>query len=173
MTSRKTSIALATLAALAMGACTSGPQPESQHGMDFVWGCWVQKQAFDTGATVFLRLLPNADRSAYEGQLTIHANNAPQPGGRASFARDGSRATFFLNEHDRTGGSGARAPEPTGWPAKKLRWRAFFTPQPPPYDDRTEYLVADGDPDRLIISLTDRDGADLRPVLDLERDGCD
>lgn len=173
ITARKTSITLATLAALALVACACGPQTESQKDMDFVWGCWVQKQALDTRATVFLRLLPNADRSAYEGQLTIYANNAPQPGGRASFARDGSHGTFFLNENDRTGGSGARAPEPTGWPAKKLRWRALFTSQPAPYDDRTEYLVAEGDPDRLTISLADRRGADLRPVLDLERDGCD
>lgn len=164
----------ATLAcALALTACTTTSDSGRDQSADAVWGCWVQKQAFDTGATVFLRLLPTADRSAYEGQLTIYANNEPQPGGRVSFARDGSRATFFLNEHDQTGGSGARAPEPDGWPAKKLRWRAFFTPQPAPYDSRTEYLVAEADPERLIISLTDLDGADLRPVLDLERDGCD
>lgn len=163
----------ALFSVFALSACATAPDGDTGQTADFVWGCWVQKQAFDTGATVFLRLLPNADRSAYEGQLTIYANNTPQPGGRVSFARDGSRATFFLNENDRAGGSGARAPEPDGWPAKKLRWRAFFTPQPAPYDARTEYLVAEADPDRLVISLTDRDGADLLPVLDLERDGCD
>lgn len=141
--------------------------------MDFVWGCWVQKQAFGGASTVFLHLLPNADRSAYEGELTAYARDTVQPGGRASFARDGSRASFFLGSGQRGGGSGARAPEPAGWPAKKLQWRAFFTPQPAPYDDKTEYLIAEGDKERLIISITDREGADLLPVLDLERDGCD
>ena len=173
MTARKTSIASAMLAALMLSGCAGAPQAETRQAMDFVWGCWVQKQAFGRDTTVFLRLLPNEDRTAYEGQLTAYADNAVQPGGRASFARDGSRATFFLQENDRVGGSGARAPEPVGWPAKKLQWRAFFTPQPAPYDDKTEYLVAEGGAERLIISITDREGAELLPILDLERDGCD
>lgn len=169
----RTAISAAILVVLALvPGCATAPAAPVE-SMEFVWGCWVQKQAFDGRATVFLRLLPNADRSAYEGQLTAYADNEIQPGGRASFARDGSRATFFLRENDRTGGSGARAPEPAGWPAKKLLWRAFFTPQPAPYDDKTEYLIAEGDQERLIISITDREGADLLPVLDLERDGCD
>lgn len=163
----------ASLAALALlGGCATAPA-ETPPDMDYVWGCWVQKQAFDGNAIVFLRLLPNDDRTAYAGELTAYARETVQPGGRASFARDGSRASFFLGDGDRGGGAGARAPEPAGWPAKKLLWRAFFTPQPAPHDDRTEYLVAEGDKERLIITVTDRDHADLPPVLDLERDGCD
>lgn len=164
---------IAVAACLTLSACATAPEDQAPQSMDFVWGCWVQKQAFGRDTTVFLRLLPNADRTAYEGQLTVYVDNQTQPGGRASFARDGSRATFFLRENDRTGGSGARAPEPAGWPAKKLLWRAFFTPQPAPHDDKTEYLIAEGDKEHLIISITDRDGAGLLPVLDLERDGCD
>ena len=158
--------------ALALGACAGSPQAENQQGMEFVWGCWVQKQAFDTNSIVFLRLLPNADRSAYEGQLLVYANNAPEQGGRVSFARDGSQATFFFDQEEKLGGMGARAPTPAGWP-QRLPMRAFFTPQPAPHDEKTEYLVVEGSQERLIISITDRERADLRPFLDLERDGCD
>jgi len=89
-TARKISAATVMAAALALGACASGPQAEAPQDMEYVWGCWVQKQAFDTNRVVFLRLLPNADRSAYEGQLLVYSNNAPEQGGRVSFARDGS-----------------------------------------------------------------------------------
>lgn len=140
--------------------------------MEFVWGCWVQKQAFDTNSVVFLRLLPNADRSAYEGQLLVYNDNTPEPGGRVSFARDGSQATFFLDQEEKLGGMGARASAPVGWP-QRLPMRAFFTPQPAPHDEKTEYLVVEGSQERLIISITDRERADLQPFLDLERDGCD
>ena len=89
----RTAISAAILVVLALvPGCATAPAAPVE-SMDFVWGCWVQKQAFDGRATVFLRLLPNADRSAYEGQLTAYADNEIQPGGRASFARDGSRAT--------------------------------------------------------------------------------
>lgn len=172
MTRRKISCIAAVAAVLTLGACAGGPQPEAPKNMDFVWGCWVQKQQPGLDAVIFLRLLPNADRSAYEGRLTAYANNAPQPGGRVSFARDGSQASFFLDEEETIGGAGARAPEPAGWP-KGLPSRAFFTPQPPPYDDQTEYLLVEGDKERLILTVTAREGAELQPLFDFERDGCD
>jgi len=31
----------------------------------------------------------------------------------------------------------------------------------------------EGSEERLIISITDRERADLQPFLDMERDGCD
>jgi len=172
MTSRKTSRVAATLAALALGACAGGPQVEARHDMEFVWGCWVQKQPFGRDGVVFLRLLPNADRTAYEGRLSAYIDNEAQPGGRASFARDGSQATFFLDEEETIGGAGARAPTPVGWP-QGLPSRAFFTPQPIPHDDNTEYLLVEGDEERLILTVTDRERANLQPLFDFERDGCD
>lgn len=172
MTSRKISRIAATLAAVALGACAGAPPVKAKQDMEFVWGCWVQKQPFGRDGVVFLRLLPNADRTAYEGRLSAYIDNEAQPAGRASFARDGSQAIFFLDEEETIGGAGARAPEPAGWP-KGLPSRAFFTPQPAPYDQHTEYLLVEGDQERLILSITDREGAELQPFFDFERDGCD
>jgi hypothetical protein len=172
MTSRKISCIAAMVSALALGACAGGPQTDAPQDMEFVWGCWVQKQPFGRDGVVFLRLLPNTDRTAYEGRLSAYIDNEAQPGGRASFARDGSQATFFLDEEETIGGAGARAPEPAGWP-QGLPSRAFFTPQPAPHNDHTEYLLVEGDKERLILTVTDREGAELLPLFDFERDGCD
>lgn len=172
---RKIAIGLAAaLTALAAG-CATGPHP-SPSQIDFVWGCWVQKE--EPGGTIqaFLRLLPDQEKSRYAGSLT----QIPHRGAEVSlsFARDGDTATlgYLLGGPDENGGFKAQAQDflrrdltrgpRSGADQHLAAFRSVHT---------NKLLIAEGTSDRLKIAWesTGRKPEPEDLIFDGERDGCD
>ena len=150
------------LATLALAGCIV-PAPPRQSAVvqdvDFVRGCWVEKQEPDGPATGFLRLLP--DGTDYAGTLTRRIDGEIQTVGRLAFARDGSRLTIQPDSGDATA---LEARDPALWPAEPNK--AVFVSHTSP---DIEPVSVGGDANRLAIGF----GGGLLGLVLFERDGCD
>lgn len=87
------------LLSLVASACATQPDPRT-HEIDFVQGCWIQKDAPGGTIQAFLRLLPSeadGNETTYSGEIqdvTLDRPGDPMEG--VSFARDGSSASWWI-----------------------------------------------------------------------------
>lgn len=90
---------IALLASLAASACQQ-TNPTSGASIDFVRGCWVQKDAPGGTIRAFLRLLPggaDGDEQRYSGEIQeVTLGEAVETRAGLSFARDGSSASWWI-----------------------------------------------------------------------------
>lgn len=75
--------------------CANAPASPLLRDVDFVRGCWVEKNAQDHRIDALLRLLP--DGSEYAGRLEYVRGIRPGPEIRVSVARDGTSASVTRN----------------------------------------------------------------------------
>ena len=86
------------LASLAASACQQASSA-SGPSIDFVRGCWVQKDAPGGAIEAFLRLLPggaDGDQTNYSGEIMDVTSGEPGHRQGLSFARDGSAASWWI-----------------------------------------------------------------------------
>ena len=86
-------------AKLCAAGCVTPPAPmPADMDIDFVRGCWVQKDAPGVRAQAFLRLLPDGDSLA--GQIADVSTGDWITVATFSFSRTGERATFDTALHE-------------------------------------------------------------------------
>lgn len=84
--------------AAALAACVSTPATPERQDVDFVRGCWVDKDATDGRIDALLRLLPaEPDALEYSGDLDYVRGIRPGPQIGISIARDGTHASVTQN----------------------------------------------------------------------------
>lgn len=79
-------------------ACIRSPAPPVTQDVEFVRGCWVDKDATDGRINALLRLLPSESEGLeYSGYLEYVRGIRPGPQIRISIARDGTYASVTQN----------------------------------------------------------------------------
>jgi hypothetical protein len=163
------------IAAACIGATGCSLWPWAKPGemdIDFVRGCWVQKESPGGKIQAFLRLLPDEDRLT--GQMADVSTGDWITSATFSFARSGESATFEARdmpdqpEHTRI--------DPTrlafDWarPQSGGQLVAYAGPTP-----SRNFLFAEGGNDRLAIWAVsaEPDATLVFKLFDGERDGCD
>jgi hypothetical protein len=141
--------------------------------VEFLRGCWVQKDEPGGRAVAILRLLPErANGPAYRGEVM-----ATDPGGGMSsagafgFSRDGSIMTI------RIGPDGGETSLPHGkltadYPEAPRGKRAVFGGRRPDGSPAV-FVVAEGDDQHLSIFFASQSGRSIQNIVAMERDGCD
>lgn len=79
-----------SLLGASLTGCANAPTSPLSRDIDFVRGCWVEKNAQNQRIDALLRLLP--DGSEYAGRLEYVRGIRPGPEIRVSVARDGTSA---------------------------------------------------------------------------------
>ena len=166
--------AYAMIAALLTG-CAAAPAPvPADRDIDFVRGCWVQKETPGGKVEAFLRLLPEGD--ALAGQLTDVSTGDWITAGVFSFALDGVSATFETRDlvdqpaHTRIDPSALAANFAWARPQWGGRLAAYANAPP-----SRSFLFVEGGDDRLAIRIVQSavDATLIFRVFAGERDGCD
>ncbi len=89
------------LIALPLAGCASAPATPQRQDVEFVRGCWIERDARDGRINAFLRLLPDGpdgpDGAEYAGYLQFVRGTKPGPQIRIAIARDGRRASAELD----------------------------------------------------------------------------
>ncbi len=167
---------LAILAAwLATAGCMTGPAPRpSDMDIDFVRGCWVQKESPGGKIEAFLRLLP--DDGVLTGQMADVSTGDWITNATFAFARTGETATFEARdmpdqtEHTRI--DPATLAAKFDWARAKSggRLAAYAGGSP-----ARNFLFAEGGGDTLTIWAVsaEPDATLVFNLFDGERDGCD
>lgn len=184
MAGRKRLAGLAAVAIVASAGCTIVSDPPKSavvQDVEFLRGCWVSKAGPNGPVTGLLRLLRDgAGGLAYQGYLQAIENGEMKSSTHVSFARDGSSMTMRAARGgpamplDQEGGSArpyaplpqavlAQLPE-----AKHRAGYAVYAEQ-----QRTPWMIADGDAESLAIYQLGHDGENLQDLFRGERDGCD
>ncbi len=160
-------------ASLPLSGCSLLPAPAPMDvDVDFVRGCWVQKEAPGGKIEAFLRLLPNEDRLT--GQMADVSTGDWITSATFSFARAGDTATF--EARDMPDQPQYARMDPTrlafDWarPQSGGQLVAYAGPAP-----SRSFLFAEGGNDRLAIWAVsaEPDATLVFKLFDGERDGCD
>lgn len=169
---------LAVTAAIWATACTTVPPVLAGQDVEFMRGCWVEKQTV-LKPTTFLRLLSLPDDDTLRGWQRAQLTNGYVIDDRYSFERNGSRATLI-----RTDGKGQQTtttyvatPAPDWIVGSELLLQhphehfAVYASQEP----RPDYLVIQGSEAALAISVVIGSGGRRVAIIYFngERDGCD
>jgi hypothetical protein len=171
-------------AVAAMAGCkivSDPPKSTVVQDVEFMRGCWVSKTAPGGEITGFLRLLPeDADGLAYQGYMQVIVGGEQETPIHVSFARDGSSMTMrsprggpVLPEDESGGVSRPYAPLPRVIADRLPRAEhratyAFYRGQ-----EKTPWVVAEGDGEALAIYFLTGSGEKLDDLFWGERDGCD
>lgn len=169
---RRLIVAAATLGA---AGCATLPAPmPTDMDIDFVRGCWVQKDAPGEQVQAFLRLLPDGDNLA--GQIADVSTGDWITVATFSFARIGDSVSFDARDmpeqpaHTRVDPS--RLAASFEWARAKTggKLAAYAGPAP-----SRNFLFAEGGDDRLAIWAVgaEPDATLVFTLFDGERDGCD
>ena len=162
-------------ATLGAAGCVTPPAPmPADMDIDFVRGCWVQKDAPGERAQAFLRLLPDGDSLA--GQIADVSTGDWITVATFSFTRAGDRVTFDARDMpelpDHTRIDPSRLSASFDWARAKHggKLAAYAGPSP----SRT-FLFAEGGSDTLTIRAVSAkpDATLVFTLFDGERDGCD
>jgi hypothetical protein len=164
---------------LAASACTSPPPAKAADmDIDFIRGCWVQKESPGGKIEAFLRLLP--DREAPAGTLTGQISDVSThdwiTNGVFHFARDGETVTFDARDmpeqpaHTRIDPARLSASFDWARPKHGGRFAAFAGPAP-----SRSFLFTEGGGERLAIWAVsaEPEATLVYTLFDGERDGCD
>jgi hypothetical protein len=162
-------------ALLALAACaTQLDRKPADMDIDFVRGCWVQKEAPGEHVQGFLRLLPDGDNLS--GQQADVSTGDWITVAVFSFARSGESVTFDARDmpelppHTRI--DPARLAASFDWARPKTggKLAAFAGPAP-----SRSFLFAEGGNDRLAIWAVsaEQDATLVFSLFNGERDGCD
>jgi len=163
------------LAGLALAGCAVGPAPlPADMDIDFVRGCWVQKDSPGGKIEAFLRLLPEGDTLA--GAVTDVDTGDWITVATFAFARDGASVTFDAHDmpelppHTRIDPARLAASFDWARPQAGRTLAAFAGPAP-----SRRFLFAEGGADALTIwAVTADPQATLNfKLFEGERDGCD
>lgn len=161
------------IAAAWLSGCSLLPAPPPMEiDIDFVRGCWVQKESPGGKIEAFLRLLPNEDRLT--GQMADVSTGDWITSATFSFARAGDTATFEARDMP-------DQPQHTRIDPTRL---AFDWARPQSGGQLVAYaggtparnfLFAEGGNDRLAIWAVSAqpDATLVFKLFDGERDGCD
>lgn len=174
---RKTIVALALLATT---ACVTQPSTKpTDMDIDFVRGCWVQKETPGGTIQAFLRLLPDREtpaRNTLSGQIADVVTGDWITIAAFHFARDGETVTFDARDmpeqppHTRI--DPARLTSSFDWARPKHggRLAAFAGPAP-----SRNFLFVEGGDEQLAIWAVDAspEATLVYTLFDGERDGCD
>lgn len=163
---------------LAAACATSGP-PTATATVDFLRGCWVEKDAPSGAIQAFLRLLPggaDGNELNYSGEIQGATLGKPgQSRGGLSFARDGSSASWWVyfgghsSDQDVSVIPGSahdnfqRISAPTRRAGQNKYYAVFKSIYVP---DGT--LVVEATAERLKVTRNT-----VETIFDGERDGCD
>ena len=170
---------LAPIALLAATACASqhAAQPADMD-IDFVRGCWVQKEAPSGKIESFLRLLPDREtpEESLEGQINDVSTGDWITIGVFHVARSGEAVTFDARDmpeqpaHTRIDPARLRASFDWARPKHGGKLAAFAGPAP-----SRSFLFTESGGERLAIwAVSAEPEATLVYLLfDGERDGCD
>jgi hypothetical protein len=150
--------------ALVATACSTAPGPSANRpaDIDFVRGCWVEKDGPGGQVHSFLRLLPpSPGDNALEGEIRPVASLYANLARRFTFKRDGSSATFTDLAADSATETFTRdtAVQVDGSNAT--------------YRSGDTVLHVSGDNEGLKIFTAKRDGSAETTHFAGERDGCD
>ena len=169
---RRLIVAAATLGA---AGCATPPAPmPTDMDIDFVRGCWVQKDAPGEQVQAFLRLLPDGD--SLSGQVADVSTGDWITVAAFSFTRAGDRVTFDARDipelpaHRRIDPSRLATSFDWARATSGARLAAYAGPSP----SRT-FLFAEGGGDTLTIRAVsaEPDATLVFTLFDGERDGCD
>lgn len=165
---------IAGLALVATG-CATGPAPmPADMDIDFVRGCWVQKEAPGGKIEAFLRLLPDGDRLT--GQMADVSTGDWITSATFALARSGETATFEARDipdqppHTRIDPAALGAKFDWARPQAGGVLAAYGGGSP-----ARNFLFAEGGNDRLAIWAVsaEPDATLVLKLFDGERDGCD
>lgn len=170
---------LTAAALLAATACTSAPAAKpADMDIDFIRGCWVQKESPGGKIEAFLRLLPEreAPTESLTGQISDVSTNDWITNGVFHFARSGETVTFDARDmpeqavHARIDPARLAASFDWARPKHGGRLAAFAGPAP-----SRNFLFAEGGGERLAIWAVsaETDATLVYTLFDGERDGCD
>jgi hypothetical protein len=166
---------IAALALLGVAGCAAAPAPmPADRDIDFVRGCWVQKESPGGQIEAFLRLLPEGDTLA--GQLADVATGDWITGATFSFARSGTSASFETRDlvdqppHTRIDPSALARNFDWARPQWGGELAAYAGPRP-----SRSFLFVEGVENRLAIRAVQSslEATLVFTVFDGERDGCD
>jgi hypothetical protein len=158
---------------LAASGCTMWPLAmPADTDIDFVRGCWVQKESPGGKIEAFLRLLPDEDRLV--GQMADVSTGDWITSATFAFARSGETATFEArdmpdqSEHTRFDPSALAFDWARPQAGGKLAAYRGGAPA-------RNFLFAEGGNDRLAIWAVsaEPDATLVFKLFDGERDGCD
>lgn len=172
---RSAKILIAAL--LGLAGCAGAPATSTTQDVEFLRGCWVQKDGPGGNIQAFLRLLShraNGD-DVYVGDVIDARNGGWRPSYRFAIAKNGSYLTFGRDPDPIIEG-GARVRNwiewpPTHMPLPQAENRAVW--RLTPVAGREGWIVAQGTNDKLSIYLLGADSSKGEVMFDGERDGCD
>lgn len=166
---------IASAVALAAVGCAAQPAPmPADIDIDFIRGCWVQKDAPGETTEAFLRLLPDGD--ALAGQIADVSTGDWITVATFAFTRAGDGVTFDARDMPERPAHVRIEPSRLGasfdWARAKSggKLAAFAAPAP-----SRNFLFAEGGSDTLAIWAVSA-ATDVTLVFNLfdgERDGCD
>ncbi len=166
---------IAGAALLAAAGCSIQPASlPADMDIDFVRGCWVQKEEPGGKIQAFLRLLPEGDMLS--GQIADVGAGGWDAGAAFAFSRTGASATFrgpaMPEQAEHTRIDPSRLAANFDWARPQFSGRLAAYAEAPP---SRSFLFAEGENDRLSIWAVSA-GPDATLILKLfdgERDGCD
>ncbi len=167
------------VALLATAACTSQPPARpADMDIDFVRGCWVQKEAPGEKIEAFLRLLPDRETptDTLSGQIADVVTGDWITVAALHFARDGETVAFDAHDmpeqppHTRIDPARLTASFDWARPKHGGKLAAFAGPAP-----SRNFLFVEGGGEQLAIWAVDAapDATLIYQLFDGERDGCD
>jgi len=167
-------LAAAAVMSGAAGCATPTPHMPADLDIEFVRGCWVQKEAPGERDQAFLRLLPDGDNLS--GQITDVSTGDWITVATFSFAGTGDRVRFDARDMPQLPAHARidpyRLAASFDWARTKSggKLAAYAGPTP-----SRSFLFAEGEEDTLTIrAVTDAPEATLVLTLfDGDRDGCD
>lgn len=170
---------LVPIALLATASCASQPAARpADMDIDFVRGCWVQKEAPGGKIESFLRLLPDREtpEESLEGQIADVVTGDWITNGVFHFSRDGETVTFDARDmpeqspHTRIDPVRLGASFDWARPKHGGKLVAFAGPTP-----SRNFLFVEGWSEHLAIWAIDAspDATLIYQLFDGERDGCD
>jgi hypothetical protein len=165
---------LASAAIMLAGCQTAATaMPGIVQDVEFLRGCWVQKDEPGGRALGFLRLLPEGvDGPVYRGDLMEVglAGDTISPGA-FGFSRDGSSMTMRIGE-ERTETTLPHGRLTLDYPEPARGKRAVFGGTRPD-GSRAPFVIAESDGEHLWIFFASQSGRSIQGLVGMERDGCD
>jgi hypothetical protein len=141
-------ILCAALAGALLAGCANTAASPLKPNVDFVRGCWLERNPRDGRIDAFLRLLPDGpDGANYVGELEYTRGIKPGPKFRITIARDGTRASGVIRDVVIE-----FKPDLSASPAVYGSQYAAFSAH---VDGRAGSLVVVGGKDRLSLKMTD------------------